>query len=76
MLVFKRVVYQRGLLPLTHCSHHGGEVGLPFLFVLILGVPDQICVDRLAFIVAFQSVQLHSEETQTWSAGFYVVKAE
>lgn len=55
--------YHWSLLPLTHCSHHSGEVGLPLLFVLVLGVPDQIRVDRLALIVALQSVQLHKEKS-------------
>lgn len=52
--------YQRRALPLTHCSHHSSKVGLPLLLILILGVPDQICVDWLALIVAFQSVQLNN----------------
>lgn len=56
--------YQRRVLPLTHRSHHSGQVGLPLLLVLILRVPDQIGVDRLALAVALQPVQLAREKTK------------
>lgn len=56
-------VYQRGLLPLTHGSQHSRQVGLPLLLVLILGVSDQIGVDRLALVIALQSVQLINDKT-------------
>ncbi len=64
---FRRSAYQWSFLPLTHRSHHGGEVGLPLLLVLVLGVPDQICVDGLTVIVALQSVQLDNEKRDSRS---------
>ncbi len=57
--------YQRSFLPLAHGSQHSSQVGLPLLLILILRVPDQICVDGLAVIVAFQSVQLDNERRES-----------
>lgn len=65
--VGKRGVYQRCLLPLTHRSHHSSQVGLPLLLVLVLRVPDQICVDGLALVVALESVQLENDKKETKS---------
>lgn len=52
--------YQWSVLPLTNGSHHGSQVGLPLLLVLILRVPDQIGVDSLALVETLQPVQLHN----------------
>lgn len=54
-----RHAYHRIVLPLTHWGHHSSQVCFSLLLVLILRVPDQVCVHRSAFTVALQSVQLH-----------------
>lgn len=59
-----RSAYQWSVLPLANWSHHSSQVGLPLLLILILRVPDQICINGLALIVAFQSIQLNSEKTE------------
>lgn len=56
------VFYQWRLLPLTHGSHHSGQVGLPLLLVLVLRVSDQVCVDGLTLVVALESVQLEKRQ--------------
>lgn len=72
--VQRRSVYQRSLLPLTHRSQHSGQVGLPLLLVLILRVPDQVCVDGLTLIVALESVQLKKKKTTLVSTEVCVVR--
>lgn len=52
--------YQWSVFPLANGSHHGRQVGLPLLLVLILRVPDQVGVDSLALVETLHPVQLHS----------------
>lgn len=58
-------VYQWSVFPLANRSHHSSQVGLPLLLVLILRVPDQICVDGLALVETLQSIQLDMKNKTT-----------
>lgn len=61
----QRSPYQRSVLPLTHRSHHSSQVGLPLLLIFILGVPDQVCIHRLALTVTLQSVELSMKNKES-----------